>query len=217
MDSMKVEIWSDVLCPFCYIGKREFEHALAQFAHKDDVEVIWKSFELDPNAPVNNEKDMYDLLASKYGRTREETITNVRSVVERADSVGLAYEMDRAIPTNSFDAHRLLQYAKSVGKGDAMKERLLKAYFMEGAHIGDHQQLKTLADDVGLDTAKVTQLLASDAYTDEVRNDEREAQEIGVRGVPFFVVDRRYAVSGAQSNEHFLEVLNKAWEERVPN
>ena len=185
--------------------------------HKDDVEVVWKSFELDQNAPVNYEKDMYDLLASKYARTREETITNVRSVVERADSVGLAYDMDRVIPTNSFDAHRLLQYAKSVGKGDAMKERLLKAYFMEGAHIGEHQQLKALAHEVGLDSGIVTQLLASDAFTAEVRNDELEAQEIGVRGVPFFVVDRRYAVSGAQSNEHFLEVLNKAWEERVPN
>ncbi|MBP6313211.1 MAG: DsbA family oxidoreductase [Flavobacteriales bacterium] len=214
---MKVEIWSDVVCPFCYIGKREFEKALLQFEHRAEVEIIWKSFELDPNAPVNNDKDLYDLLSAKYGRSREETLTNVRSVVERADSVGLAFEMDRAIATNSFDAHRLLQYAKSIGKGDAMKERLLKAYFMEGAHIGDHEQLLDLALEIGIDRETVMDLLASAAFTEEVRNDETEAQQLGIRGVPFFVVDRRYGISGAQSNEHFAEVLNKAWEERVPN
>lgn len=212
---MNVEIWSDVVCPFCYIGKREFERALSQFDNSDEILVIWKSFELDPKAPVKYDLDLYDLLAAKYGRTRAETITSARSVVERADSVGLAFEMDKAVPTNSFDAHRLLQYAKTVGKGDAMKELLLKAHFMEGVRISDHKQLKKLAIEVGLKSEAAAALLNSEQFAKEVRKDELEAQQLGIRGVPFFLVDRRYGVSGAQSHEHFLEVLKKAWEERA--
>lgn len=211
---MTVEIWSDVVCPFCYIGKREFERALAQFPERDKVQVIWKSFELDPNAPLRSELDMYGMLVEKYGGTREDAKARVAGVVERAKSVGLDYNMDIAVIGNSFDAHRVLQFAKTKEKGDAMKERLFKAYFMEGAQLADVPALIRLASEVGLDGGEVAEVLTSTAFTDEVRADEREAQQIGVRGVPFFVIDRKFSVSGAQQSEAFLGALQQAWDAR---
>jgi predicted DsbA family dithiol-disulfide isomerase len=211
---MKVEIWSDVVCPFCYIGKREFERALAQFEHRDSVEVVWRSFELDPDAPARSEHDMYGMLVSKYGGTREDAKARVQGVVDRARTVGLEYAMDKAVIGSSFDAHRLLQYAKTVGKGDAMKERLLKAYFTEGAHLADLPTLIRLASEVGLDGAAVADMLTTTAFTDAVRQDEVEARQLGVRGVPFFALDRRFGVSGAQQSDAFLGALRQAWEAR---
>ncbi len=213
---MKVQIWSDVVCPYCYIGKREFEHALAQFPHKDQVEVEWKSFELDREAPVRSADDMYDHLAKKYGRTREQAKEMVADVVERARTVGVEYNMDKAIMGNSFDAHRLIQYAKSKGMGDAAEERLFKAHFILGEHIGDRGKLKEIAEEIGLDGNEVEVMLKTDAFTEAVHADEYEAQQIGVRGVPFFVLDDKYAVSGAQQSEHFLGALHQAWGERQP-
>lgn len=213
--TMTIEIWSDVVCPFCYIGKREFETALKQFAHKDDVTVIWKSFELDPNAPKRSEHDMYGMLVSKYGGTREDAQTRVQGVVQRAKTVGLEYKMDKAIIGSSFDAHRLIQYAKTKGKGAEAEERLFKAYFMEGVHLADHASLVRLAKEIGLNGEEVAAMLASTRFTDEVRADEREAQQLGIRGVPFFVIDRKYGVSGAQQSTHFLGALEQAWKERT--
>jgi predicted DsbA family dithiol-disulfide isomerase len=208
---MLVEIWSDVVCPFCYIGKREFENALARFEHRDQVEVVWKSFELDPHAPERSEHDMYGMLASKYGITRDEAKARVAGVVQRAKTVGLDYQMDKAVMGSSFHAHRLIQYAKAKGKGDAAEERLFRAYFIEGKHIADKAVLAQLAGEIGLDKAEVEKVLASSTYTDAVRADEREAQQLGIRGVPFFALDRKYGVSGAQSSDHFLQALRQAW------
>lgn len=211
---MKVQIWSDVVCPFCYIGKREFEHALAQFPHKEEVEVEWKSFELDREAPVDNPDDMYEHLAKKYGRTREEVEAMNKGIVERAAGLGLEYNLRQAILTNSFDAHRLAHMAKEKGVGAEAHERLFKAYFTLGEHIGDRTVLKRIGEEIGLDGAQVEEMLESDLYSEEVQMDEYEAQQIGVRGVPFFVLDDKYAVSGAQASEHFLGALNQAWNER---
>lgn len=211
---MKIEIWSDVVCPYCYIGKREFENALARFPHKEEVEVEWKSFELDREAPVRAEDDMYGMLAKKYGRTREEAKGMVAGVVERAKSVGLDYDMDRAVMGSSFDAHRLIQFAKTKGKANEAEERIFKAHFVLGEHIGDRAVLKRIAEDIGLNGQEVEAMLASEAFTEAVQNDEYEAQQIGVRGVPFFVLDRKYAVNGAQPSEHFQGALEQAWAER---
>lgn len=209
---MKVKIWSDVVCPYCYIGKREFERALARFPHKHEVEVEWKSFELDPDAPVRSPDDMFTMLAKKYGRTREEAQDMVAGVVERARTVGLRYDMERAVMGSSFDAHRLIQSAKAVGKAEEAEERLFSAYFIRGEHIADPAVLSRIAEEIGMDGKATLAMLASDAFSVAVRQDEQEAQRIGVRAVPFFVLDDRYAVQGAQSSDHFLEALRQAWE-----
>lgn len=213
-NSMTIEIWSDVVCPFCYIGKREFENALQQFEHKADVKVVWKSFELDPNAPARSEHDMYGMLVSKYGGTRDDAKARVQGVVDRAKTVGLDYQMDKAVIGNSFDAHRLIQLAKTKGKGAEAEERLFNAYFTEGVHLADHASLVRLGQEIGLDTDEVSTMLASTRFTDDVRTDEREAQQLGIRGVPYFVIDRRFGVSGAQQSTHFLGALQQAWAER---
>jgi predicted DsbA family dithiol-disulfide isomerase len=211
---MQVEIWSDVVCPYCYIGKREFENALAQFPHREDVQVEWKSFELDREAPVRAEDDMFTVLAKKYGRTREEAKGMVAGVVERAKTVGLEYDMEHAVMGSSYDAHRLIQFAKTKGKAGEAEERLFQAHFVLGEHIGDRTVLKRIAEEIGLDGKEVEAMLASGAFTGAVHGDEYEAQQIGVRGVPFFVLDRKYAVSGAQTSDHFLGALQQAWAER---
>lgn len=211
---MKIQIWSDVVCPYCYIGKREFEKALEQFPHKEQVEVEWKSFELDREAPRRSPDDMFGHLAKKYGRTRDQAKEMVAGVVERARSVGLHYDMENAVMGSSFDAHRLIQLAKTKGKGDAAEERLFKAYFVLGEHIGDPEVLRKIGEEIGLDGKEVGEMLASDAYAEAVHGDEYEAQQIGIRGVPFFVLDDKYAVNGAQASEHFLGALNQAWSER---
>ncbi|TXH23846.1 MAG: DsbA family oxidoreductase [Elusimicrobia bacterium] len=211
---MVIGIWSDVLCPFCYIGKRELEGALEEFEHRDKVRVEWRSFELDPHATKGGEQDTYAMLVERYGISHEEAVQRVQGVVQRAASVGLTFRMDLAKPTNSFDAHRLLQLAKQQGLGDAMKERLLHAYFTEGLHIADHEVLQKLAAEVGLEATMVTALLSSDHLADEVRNDELEARRYGVQGVPFFVLDERLAVRGAQARSTFLAALRQAWDTR---
>lgn len=211
---MTIEIWSDVVCPFCYIGKREFERALERFPHRDSVQVIWRSFELDPDAPAKSDLDMYGMLVEKYGGTREDAKARVAGVVKRAKTVGLDYNMDIAVIGNSFDAHRLLQYAKTLEQGDAMKERLFKAYFTEGAQLADVPTLIRLGAEAGLDGGEVARVLSTAEFTDEVRRDEQEARRVGVRGVPFFVIDRRLSVSGAQTSDVFLGALEQAWGQR---
>lgn len=213
---MKVEIWSDFMCPFCYIGKRRFEAALDQFAHKHDVDVVYRSFELDPNSKRVVDYDVHDMLAAKYGMSRERAKAMNDDVARQAGAVGLTYHFDTMIVTNTFDAHRLAHFAASCGKMHEMTERLLKAYFTDSLPIGDHETLAALAAEIGLDKNEAAAMLAGDEYTKEVRDDEQEALRLGVRGVPFFVIDRKYAVSGAQPSEVFLEALQKAWNESRP-
>ncbi|WP_166244228.1 DsbA family protein [Paenibacillus turpanensis] len=213
---MKVEIWSDFACPFCYIGKRRFEAALKQFPQGEEVEVVYRSFELDPNAPLKVDYDVHQMLAAKYGMTRERAIEMNQSMTDQAAELGLTYNMDTLVVTNTFDAHRLSQYAAAKGKLIPMTERLLKAYFTDSLNLGDREILADLAAEVGLERDEAAQMLESDAFSNDVRDDEQEGAQLGIRGVPFFVIDRKYGVSGAQPSEVFLQALQKAWEESRP-
>lgn len=196
------------------IGKRELEAALARFPHRDRVRVVWKSFELDPDAPDRAPHDTYGMLMERYRITREEAKARVSGVMQRAAGLGLRYDFEKAVVGSSFHAHRLLQYAKSQVKGDALKERLFRAYFTEGRHLADKPTLVALAKEAGLNADVVRYGLEGDEWIREVRADEQEARQIGVSGVPFFAFDRRFAVSGAQSSAVFLQALEKAWAER---
>ncbi len=213
-EKMKVEVWSDIACPFCYIGKREFENALARFPDKHQVEVEWRSFQLDPDAPKRSGDDMYTMLEKKKGGSREQMKAMVGGIVDRAKTLGLDYAMEKAVMVNTYDAHRLIQLAKSKGLGSAMEERLFKGYFEQGANLSDQATLQGMGMEVGLAAADLAGLWTGDAFGDGVRADIREAQRIGVRGVPFFVIDNKYAVSGAQAEDHFLGALQQAWGER---
>ncbi|MFD1020805.1 DsbA family oxidoreductase [Thalassobacillus hwangdonensis] len=210
---MKIEIWSDIVCPFCYIGKRRLEAALADFEGKNQVEIEFKSFELDPGAEKNTESVMYERLASKYGTSIEQAKQMCDNMVEQAKGVGLDFRFDDVIPTNTLDAHRLTHLAKDKGVEKEVHERFFHAYFTEAKNMGDHDTLTELALDAGLDEAEVREVLASERYTDSVRKDEAEARTIGVQGVPFFVINRKYAVSGAQPVDVFKNALSKAWDE----
>lgn len=211
---LTIEVWSDVVCPFCYIGKRELETALARFPHRERVRVVWKSFELDPDAPDRAPHDTYGMLMERYRITREEAKARVAGVTQRAAGLGLRYDFEKVVVGSSLLAHRLLQYAKAQGKGDAMKERLFRAYFTEGRHLADKPTLVALAKEAGLNADEVRYELEGDAWIREVRADEQEARQIGVSSVPFFAFDRRFAVGGAQSSTVFLQALEKAWAER---
>ena len=208
---MRVEIWSDVVCPWCYIGKRRFDEALAQFDHRDAVEVVWRSFELDPEGAREREGDYVSRLAVKYGVSEDNAQAMIDRLVDVAESVGIEMRFDRARLGNTFDAHRLLHLARDRGVQDEVKERLFQGAFTEGRPIGDPAALIALAADAGLDPDEAAAVLASEQYAADVRADEREAVALGCRGVPFFVVDRRYALAGAQSTDLFLEVLDEAW------
>jgi predicted DsbA family dithiol-disulfide isomerase len=214
--NMKIEIWSDFVCPFCYIGKRHLEQALSQLPFHNEVEVVYRSFELDPHAELNPGKNMHQLLAEKYGMSIERAKAMNDEVAKRAQAVGLTYHFDTMIPTNSFDAHRLTHFAAEHGKMNDMAERLFHAYFTESKHIGDRETLSQLAADIGLSKEAAANMLASDAYAGSARMDEQEGQRLGIRGVPFFVINRKYAVSGAQPVEVFVEALQKAWDEETP-
>jgi predicted DsbA family dithiol-disulfide isomerase len=208
---VKVEIWSDVVCPWCYLGKRRFESALAEFDHRDDVDVTWHSFELDPNAPREREVDLATHLAQKYGMSREEAVARQQQLVDLGLSEGIAYRFDIARSGNTFDAHRLLHLAAAHDRQGELKERLLRAYHVEGEPIGDPATLERLAVEVGLSAAEVREVLSGDRYGAEVREDERLAASFGAGGVPFFVVDRAIGLSGAQSREVFADLLQRGW------
>ena len=215
---MKVEIWSDVVCPWCYIGKRRFEAALAQFPHRDRVEVVWRAFELDPTAPASYEgRGSYaERLAAKYGRTVPQAQSMIDGMVEQAAQDGLHFDFGISRTGNTFDAHRLIHLAHARGVQDAVKERLLRATFTEGEPIGDHETLVRLVAEAGLDADEAREVLASGRYADDVRADEAQASAYGISGVPFFVVDGRYGVSGAQPAELLLQVLDQAWSDSHP-
>jgi predicted DsbA family dithiol-disulfide isomerase len=211
-----VEIWSDVVCPWCYIGKRRFETALAGFEHKDEVEVVWRSFELDPNAPPERVGSYAERIGRKYNLPPERAMRTVEHMTNVAAEEGLEFDFARSRAGNSFDAHRLLHFAATRGMQDALKERLLRAYFSEGEAIGLPDVLQRLAEDVGLDGPEVAAVLAGDDFGDHVRADEEAAEELGVGGVPFFLVGRKFAVSGAQDAEVFANALERAWARTHP-
>lgn len=209
-NKMQVEIWSDIMCPFCYIGKRKFETALSQFDGHDDVEVIWKSFQLDPNQPTLPDKSIYEYLSERKGMSVEQAHQMIGQITMRAEQVGLTFNFDTAVTANSFDAHRLLHLAQEAGKQDETKEALLSAYFTEGKNIADAGTLTQIGEKVGLDAGRVNAMLQSDEYTDDVQHDIYESRQLGVQGVPFFVLNRKYAVSGAQESDTFLGALQTA-------
>jgi len=202
---VKVEIWSDVVCPWCYIGKRRFESALERFDRP--IEVEWKSFELNPDEPVHRGSTA-EHLARKYGMTLDQVAAMHERMTALAAAEGLEYHLDETQGGNTFDAHRLLQLAKSRGIGGEMKERLLRAYFTECEPIGEREVLARLGEELGL--ADAGEVLASDAFAREVRGDEHEARLFGINGVPFFVIDRYFAVEGAQPAEVLLSALTRA-------
>ncbi len=206
---MKIEIWSDIACPWCYIGKRRLERALAAHPDGDQVEIVWRSFELDPTAPPAAEHSLIELLASKYGMSLERARQMQDHVTAVAAEDGLAFHFEDVQPGNTFDAHRLIHLAHSAGKQDAMKERLLRAYFTDGGSLSDHDALTAAATDVGLDPDAARALLASDSHADDVRHDESRARELGIRGVPFFLFNGEHGVSGAQPPEVFTQLLDK--------
>jgi len=209
-----VEIWSDVVCPWCYIGKRRFEAALARFEHRDQVQVRWRSLELNPTASTTADRDLIQHLSAKYrvGPTQAQAMVN-RITAAAADE-GLAYHLEVAKPTGSFDAHRLLHLAEAKGLQSDLKERLLAAYCVQGRHIGDQETLVELAVEAGLDEGAVRRVLKGDDYASAVREDEAEGQALGLTGVPFFSFDRRLAAAGAHPSDALLELLRTAWSER---
>jgi predicted DsbA family dithiol-disulfide isomerase len=213
---MDIEIWSDIACPWCYVGKRRFEAALADFEHRDEVAVTWRSFELDPTAPPQRSVDSATHLAEKYGMSRDEALARQRSLAEVAAGDGLDMRADLVRGANTFDAHRLVQPAKAQGVQDAMKERLMRAYHTEGESIGDADTLVRLAVEIGLPEDDVRDVLATDRYAAEVREDESTAMALGISAVPFFVVDRRMGAAGAHPAEALGELLRRGWEARVP-
>jgi predicted DsbA family dithiol-disulfide isomerase len=218
---MKVEVWSDIMCPFCYIGKRNYESALNKFEGRDHIEIEWRSFQLDPTIPkhIPAKENVYQYLADKKGISYEQSAKMHERVIQMAKDAGLDYRFDKAIVANSFDAHRLIQLAKTKGLGDGAEERLFRAYFTEGKDFGDHETLISIGKEIGLPEEEIKSALVSEIYAEKVEQDIQEATEIGVQGVPFFVFDRKYAVSGAQPPEHFLQALNQSfgeWEKDHP-
>jgi predicted DsbA family dithiol-disulfide isomerase len=210
---MKVEIWSDVICPFCYIGKRRFENALQQFAHKDEIEIIWKSYQLDASIKTIPGKNINQYLAERKGISIEQAKQMNDHVTNMAKEVGLHYDFDKAIVANTFDAHRFVHLSAKYGLAHAAEERLFKAYFTEGKNIADHNILAQLGVELGIDANTIKQMLATGAYTYEVQQDINEAESLGLRGVPFFVLNSKYGVSGAQPEEVFLRSLERSFSE----
>ena len=213
---MLVEIWSDVVCPWCYIGKRQFETALASFPHQDEVTVEWRSFELDPNAPARRQLSTHQQLAKKYGMTEDQARAATDRVTGVAGEVGLDFRWDDAKSGNTFDAHRLIHLAATHGLGGEAKEALMAAYFAEGAPIGERDALQQVGKDIGLDADEVSTALDGDAFADDVRADEKLAGELGISAVPFFVIDRAIGVPGAQTPDVLLSALEQAWSKAHP-
>jgi len=212
---MKVEIWSDIMCPFCYIGKRNYEAAIKQFDNSANIDLEWKSFQLDPNIPKKFEEkvNVFEYLAQRKGISLEQSKQMHENVLRMASEAGLQYEFDKAIVSNSFDAHRIIQLAKTKGLDNEAEECFFKAYFTDGKDLADHKTLLDLGIKIGLTAPEINHALADDEYAYRVNADVQEANNIGVTGVPFFVFDRKYAVSGAQPPAVFLQTLQKSYSE----
>lgn len=209
---MKVEIWSDIRCPFCYLGKRRFEAALEQFPHRDRVMVEWHSFQLDPYLVTQPDINVFDYLAERKGITREQSIQAHEQIILQARQLGLEYNFDRAVVANSFNAHRLTHLSKVYHLENVMEERLFRAYFTEGADISDIATLIKLGGEVGIPANAAQEMFNSDDYTDNVLQDQVYADELNIQGVPFFLFNGKISVRGAQSPETFLRALLKSWE-----
>lgn len=214
-NKMKVEIWSDVMCPFCYIGKRNFETALKQFANRDHIEVVWKSYLLDPTMPEDmaSTESYTDYLVKHKGMSASQVGGMLDNVTKSAKQAGLTYNFDKAVIASSLRAHKLIQFAKTKGLGDQIEERLFHAYFTEGKNIADLGTLTHIGKEIGLDETELKTAFTDEKYAALVNQDIQEAREVGVQGVPFFVLDRKYAVSGAQPAQAFLENLEVAFAE----
>lgn len=210
---MKIEIWSDVMCPFCYIGKRNFEMALADFPDKDKIEVEWKSFQLDPTVPEVATESQEDYLVKRKGMSREQVKGMLANVTEMARQAGLEYHLDKSVMVNSQKAHQLIQFAKTKGLGDEMEEVLFRSFFTDGKNVADLESLKELGKEAGLDEKELESAFTDDQFKYKMNQDIQEARSIGVTGVPFFVFDRKYGVSGAQPPQAFLDTLSKSFTE----
>lgn len=216
MTTLAIDIWSDIACPWCWIGKRRLQSALDAF--EGNVTLTWRAFELDPSAPTDapDRVDYAERLATKYRTTRDGGQEMIDRIVEVGRSVGLELRFDRVRPTNTFTAHRLLSWAAELGRQTDLTERLFGAYLDEGLAISDHDVLTGLAEDVGLDPETARAVLESDAHAKDVREDQALAARLGIRGVPFFVLDRRYAVSGAQPAQDLLAAMRRAVDDTQP-
>jgi predicted DsbA family dithiol-disulfide isomerase len=211
-ETFVIDIWSDVVCPFCYIGHQQLSAALEQFEHRDDVVLRHRAFELDPSAPADYGLSLDELLASKYGMPLERARSLNAKMESDAAALGMQWSMSDARPTNTFDAHRLIALAETQDRGDAMSERLFGAYFSEGQLLSDRETLSALGGEVGV--VGIVELWESESFTSEVRNDEMKAHELGISGVPTFLLDEKFMVVGAQGPEQILDVLNRAWDRR---
>lgn len=212
-NTLKIQIWSDIMCPFCYIGKRRLENAIDQFGHQDAIEIEWKSFQLNPNFIASEGDNLAEHLADKYRKDQEWALESLKNTAETAANSGLELHFEKVIMANSFNAHRLLHLAKQQQLGSELKELLFKAYFTDGKDVNDTETLKELAIKAGLEVETIDSVLTSSAFDKEVQQDILRAHQIGIQGVPFFVFDNKYAVSGAQYEQTFLNVLEKIWEE----
>jgi predicted DsbA family dithiol-disulfide isomerase len=212
-ETFVIDVWSDVVCPFCYLGTRQLNQALEQFEHRDDVALRHRAFELDPYAKLAYDRPLAELVAAKYQIPVAQVHTMHDRLLSNALSLGMTWSLDNAQPTNTFDAHRVIALASSQGLGDEASDRLFRAYFSEGELISDHERLSALANEVGVSDVDV--LWESDAFSDEVRADETAAQELGISGVPAFLMDSKFMVSGAQGTEQLLDVLRRAWARRA--
>ncbi|MDR7871486.1 MAG: DsbA family oxidoreductase [Tissierellaceae bacterium] len=210
---MKIDIWSDIACPFCYIGKRNLETALKEFESKDEIEIVYHSFQLDPNAKKEGKRNSVQDLANKYGASLDQAQQMIDRVVSMAKDVGLHYNYDMIVNTNTLDAHRLTHFAKNVNKDKEVVEELFKAHFIEGLDIGDIEELSKIGARVGLDNEEVIKMLNSDEYYSEVDTDKYMASQYEISSVPFFIFNNKYAISGAQPPQAFLETMKKANEQ----
>jgi predicted DsbA family dithiol-disulfide isomerase len=213
MESLVIDVWSDVVCPFCYLGRRQLAEAIAQFEHRGDVTLRQRAFELDPRAKLAYDRPLAELVAAKYAIPVAQVHTMHERLEGQARELGMTWSFATAKPTNTFDAHRVIALASTQGRGDEASERLFRAYFSEGELVSDHQRLSVLAGDVGV--RDVDGLWESDAFVEVVRADEATAEELGITGVPCFVIDSKFMVTGAQGVEHILDVLRRAWARRA--
>lgn len=210
---MQLELWMDVVCPWCFVGKRRLDAALARFEHRDEITLTVRSFELDPSAPAVREGSHAEMLAGKYGGTVEDARARLAQMTEMGRGDGIAFDFEIARQGNSFDAHRLIHLAAEQGLAGQVTERILRGYFGEGLAIGERDALLDAVAEAGLDRAAAAAALAGDAFAEAVRADEAQAQAYGIRGVPFLVLDGRYGLSGAQPADAYLQALEQAWEE----
>ncbi len=210
---MKIEIWSDIVCPFCYIGKRKFENALEQFSHRDDLEVVWHSYQLFPGYKQQTGTDFYETVGRLKGMSRTQSVQMHTQIAQHAKEVGLDYNFEKIPFPNTFDAHRFSLFAKTKGLQNKAEEKLFYAYFTEGRNIGGIEVLVQLGKEIGLNGDEVKEALSSKQFTNEVKDDIAEAQRIGVSGVPFFLINGKLAVAGAQDPQAFLDILEKSFAE----